>query len=51
MIIVLFLYLGNKDIEEIQQIVTFTKVANMARQVISQTADLAIQIKKRSDGR
>ena len=36
------LHLGDKDIEEIQQIVTSTKVANIARQTTGQTANLAI---------
>ena len=45
------LHLGDKDLEEIQQIVTSTKAANMAKWVTSQTADLAIMTRKRSDGR
>lgn len=43
------LYLGNKDIEEIQKIMMSTKAANMAKQIIGQTIDLAMQTKKRSD--
>ena len=44
------LHLKDKNIEKIQQIVTSTKAANMARQTTGQTADLAMQIKKKSDG-
>ena len=47
----LLLHSGDKNIEEIQQIVTSTKVANMARQTIGQIVDLAMQMKKRLDGR
>lgn len=43
-----FLYLGNKDLKKIQQRVTSTKVANMAKQVSDQTLNLIIIIKKRS---
>ena len=39
------LYSGNKDVEKIQQIVTFTEVANLAKQVIGATADLALMTK------
>ena len=44
------LYSGDKDIVEIQQIVTFTEAANMARQTTGWTTDLAMQMKKSSDG-
>ena len=42
---------GNKDLKKIQQIVTSTKVANMAKQTTGQTADLAMITKKRLNGR
>ena len=45
------LHLGDKDLEEIQQIVTSTEAANMAKQATSQTADLAMMTRKRLDGR
>ena len=44
------LHFGDKDLEEIQQIVTSTEVANMAKRATVQTADLAMIVKKRSDG-
>ena len=45
---VLFLYSSNKDLEEIQQIVTFTKVANIAKQATGKTArDLLMMAKKK----
>lgn len=42
-----FLYFGNKDLKIIQQIVTFTKVANIAKQATSQIADLVMMVKKK----
>lgn len=45
-----FLYSGNKDVGEIQQIIIFTKTTNMAKQITDQIVNLAIIIKKRSDG-
>lgn len=45
------LHSGNKNIEEIYQIVTSTEVANMAWQITGQIADLAMQIMKKSNGR
>ena len=45
-----FLHYGDKDLEKIQQVVTSIKTANMAKQAIGQTADLAMIAKKRSDG-
>ena len=44
------LHSGDKDLKEIQQIVTSTKAANMAKRATGQTADLAMIGKKRSDG-
>ena len=44
------LHSGDKDLEEIQQIVISTKIANLAKQVTGQTADVAMIAKKRSDG-
>lgn len=41
------LYSGNKDLEEIQQIVTFIKVANLVKQAVGATADLALMAKKK----
>lgn len=38
---------GNKDVEEIQQIVTSTEVANLAKQVVRATADLIMIAKKK----
>lgn len=38
---------GNKDLEEIQQIVTSTKTANLAQQAIGVTTDFAIMAKKK----
>ena len=45
------LHFGDKDLEEIQQIVTSTKAINMVKQATGQTADLAMIAKKRSDRR
>lgn len=45
------LHSGDKDLEEIQQIVTSIEAANMAKQPTGQTADLAMAAKKKSDGR
>lgn len=43
----LLLYFGNKDLEEIHQIVTSTKAANLAKQAVRATADLAMMAKKK----
>lgn len=40
-------YLNNKDLEEIQLIVTSTKVANLAKQTTGVTRDLAIIVRKK----
>ena len=42
-----FLDSGNKDIEEIQQIVTSTKVANLTKHVVEATADLTMMAKRK----
>lgn len=47
MTIVLFLQSGNKDLQEIQQIVMSTKAINLAKQAIGVTTDLAIIVKKK----
>ena len=47
MIIVSFFYFGNKNFEEIQQIVRSTIVANLAKQAVKTTIDLAIILKKK----
>lgn len=49
MITITFLHSGNKDLNQIQQIVTSIKAANMAKQTISQLADLTMIAKKRMD--
>lgn len=41
------LYLGNKDLEEIQLIVIFTKLVNLAKRAISIIADLAMMARKK----
>lgn len=41
------LYSGNKDLQEIQQIVTFTEEANLAKWTIWVTTDLAMIVKKK----
>lgn len=43
------LYSDNKDLKEIQQIVTSTKVANIAKQATGQTKNLVIITKKKTD--
>ena len=45
------LHSGDKDLEEIQQIVTSTEAAKMAKQATGQIADLAMMAKKRTDSR
>lgn len=50
-IIALFFYFDNKNPKKIQQIVTFTKVANLAKQIIGATADLTIITKKKQSDR
>lgn len=45
------LHSGDKDLEEIQQIVISTKVANLAKHVIGATTDLALMAKKRQSKR
>lgn len=42
-----FLYSGDKDIEEIQQIVTSTKVANLAKRTVGVKANLTMMAKKK----
>lgn len=44
---VYFFYLGNKDLEKIQLIVTSTEVANLAKQAIGIMGDLAMMTKKK----
>ena len=51
MITTLFLHSGDKNLKEIQQIVTSTKVANMAKWTTSQIADQAMMARKRIDSR
>ena len=45
------LHSGDKNLEEIQQIVTSTEAANMAKRATGQIADLAMMAKKRTDSR
>ena len=45
------LYSGDKNLEEIQQIVTSTKAANRAKQAVEATADLALMAKKKQPER
>ena len=51
----LILHSGDKDLEEIQQIVTSTKAANMAKQIVGVATDLIMMFKnnrlERSDSR
>ena len=47
MTITLLLYFGNKDLEEIQQKVIYTKADNFIKQVIGVIADLALIAKKK----
>lgn len=49
--IVPLLHSGNKDLKKIQQIITSTKVANMAKQATSQITDLTMMAKKKTDSR
>ena len=42
------LHSGDKDLEEIQQIVTSTEAANMAKRATGQTADLAMMTKRKA---
>lgn len=42
MTIIPLLHFKDKDLEKIKQIVISTKVANMAKQITGQTADLSI---------
>ena len=42
------LHSGDKDLEEIQQIIRSTKVANMVKRSTSQNADLAIRTKRKA---
>lgn len=44
--ITLFLYPNNKDLKKIQQIITSIKAANLAKQTVGATTDLAIIAKK-----
>ena len=43
----LLLHSGNKDLEEIQQIVTSTEAANLAIQAVGAIADFALMAKKK----
>lgn len=45
--IALFFYLGNKDFEEIQLIITSTKAMNLAKQAIGIIEDLAVMTKNK----
>ena len=47
MITALLLYSGNKNLEEIQQIVISTKVTNLAKQVVGVIANFALMAKKK----
>lgn len=47
----LLLYSNDKNIEEIQQIITFTEAVNLAKHVIGQTADMAMIVKKNHSDR
>lgn len=47
MITASLLHSGDKNFEKIQQIVTFTKVANLAKQAFRATIDLAMIAKKK----
>lgn len=49
MTIARLLYFENQDFEEIQQIITFTEAANMAKQATSQTKNLVFIVKKKTD--
>lgn len=42
----LFFYQSNKNLEEIWQIIMFTKVANLIKQIIKAIIDLAMIAKK-----
>lgn len=44
---IFLLYLGDKTLKEIQQIVTSTEAANLAKQVVKVTANLVMTTKKR----
>lgn len=43
------LHSGDKDLKKIQQIVTSTEAANMAKRAIGQSADLLLVAKKKTD--
>lgn len=43
----LLLYFGDKDLEKVQQIVTFTKIANFAKQTVRAKVNLTLMAKKR----
>ena len=47
----LFLYSGDKDLVEIQQILTFIKSTNLAKCITSQIADMAMMTKKNQSNR
>lgn len=49
MITASLLYSDNKDLEKIQQIVISTGVANIVRQATSQTGDLVMIAKKKTN--
>lgn len=46
-----FLYSGDTNLEKIQQIVTFTEVANLTKQIVGVTAVLALIAKKKQPER
>lgn len=43
----LLFYLSNKDLEEIQLILTFTKAANLVKRAIDVIGDLTMMVKKK----
>ena len=47
MTMALLLHSGDKDLEEIQQIVTSTEATNFAKQAVGVTADFALIAKKK----
>ena len=51
MTMALLLHSGDKNLEEIQQIVTSTKAANLVKQAVEATADLTLMAKKKQQER
>lgn len=45
------MHLGDKDLVEIQQIITFIKTTNLAKCVTNQMADMAMMTKKNQSNR